>query len=88
MVKTMANDGSSSTTKQMDNSDSEFGDMIMTSATISGDVTASNIFISPGPSVVPVLNGQVAFEVTSNTSLTLKVKGSDGVVRSTTLTLS
>ena len=88
MVKTMANDGSSSATKQMDNSDSEFGDMIMTSATISGDVTASNLFITPGSSVVPTLNRQLTFEVTDNTTLTLKVKGSDGVVRSTTLTLT
>jgi hypothetical protein len=77
MVKTMANDGSSSTTKQMDNSDSEFG-----------DVTASNLLISPGSSVIPKLSGQLAFEVTNNTTLTLKVKGTDGVVRSATLNLS
>jgi hypothetical protein len=77
MVKGMSNDGSSSVTKQMDNSDSEFG-----------DVTASNLLISPGSSVIPKLIGQLAFEITNNTTLTLKVKGSDGIVRSAALTLS
>ena len=77
MVKGMSNDGSSSVTKQMDNSDSEFG-----------DVTAANLLILPGSSVIPKLIGQLAFEVTNNTTLTLKVKGSDGIVRSAALTLS
>jgi len=42
----------------------------------------------PPASVTPTTNGQMTFELTSNTSLTIKVKGSDGVVRSTILTLS
>jgi len=42
----------------------------------------------PPSSTTPVLNGQMVFELTSNTSLTIKVKGSDSVVRSTILTLS
>lgn len=46
------------------------------------------ISISPPASVTPATNGQMTFQLTSNTSLAIKVKGSDGVVRSTTLTLA
>lgn len=42
----------------------------------------------PGASVAPVDNGDVVFELTSNTTLTFKAKGSDGTVRSGTVTLS
>jgi hypothetical protein len=42
----------------------------------------------PATSATPAANGDMVFELTSNTSLKIKVKGSDGVVRSTTLTLS
>jgi hypothetical protein len=42
---------------------------------------------TPGSSVTPVDNGDVVFELTSNTSLTVKAKGSDGVVRSAILVL-
>jgi hypothetical protein len=43
---------------------------------------------SPGASVTPVDNGDVVFELTDNTTLTVKAKGSDGVVRSATITLA
>jgi hypothetical protein len=46
------------------------------------------IGFTPGASVTPVDNGDVVFELTNNTTLTIKAKGSDGVVRSATLTLS
>lgn len=36
----------------------------------------------------PVRNGELVFEATSNTSLTFKYRGSDGVVRSGSITLS
>ena len=36
----------------------------------------------------PKQNGQAAFELTSNTQLTIRVKGSDGTTRSVALTLS
>lgn len=39
-------------------------------------------------SVTPATNGEMMIELTSNTSLTFKVKGSDGTVRSAALTLS
>jgi hypothetical protein len=42
----------------------------------------------PATSATPLNNGDMCFETTSNTTLTVKFKGSDGVVRSTTLTLS
>ena len=43
---------------------------------------------SPGASQTPANNGQVTFELTNNTTLTFKAKGSDGTVRSGTVTLS
>jgi hypothetical protein len=43
---------------------------------------------TPGSSVTPVDNGDVVFEATSNTSFKVKLKGSDGVVRSGTITLA
>jgi hypothetical protein len=42
---------------------------------------------SPGASVTPADNGDVVFELTNNTTLTVKAKGSDGVVRSGTILL-
>lgn len=46
------------------------------------------IGFTPGASVTPVDNGDVVFELTNNTTLTVKAKGSDGVVRSGTITLA
>lgn len=43
---------------------------------------------TPGTSVTPVDNGDVVIEFTNNTTLTFKGKGSDGTVRSGTLTLA
>ena len=53
-----------------------------------GPFNFSNITITPSSSVTPSSNGQATFQLTSNTQFTIKVKGSDGVVRSSTLTLS
>jgi hypothetical protein len=44
--------------------------------------------VAIGASVAPVSNGELIFQATSNTSLTFKYKGSDGTVRSASLTLS
>jgi hypothetical protein len=46
------------------------------------------IGFTPGASVTPVDNGDVVFELTNNTTLTIKARGSDGVVRSGTITLA
>lgn len=43
---------------------------------------------TPGSSVTPEDNGDVVFEATDNTTFTIKLKGSDGTVRSGTVTLS
>jgi hypothetical protein len=43
---------------------------------------------TPGASVTPAANGDVVFELTNNTTLTVKAKGSDGTVRSGTVTLA
>lgn len=44
--------------------------------------------VTPGASVTPSSNGSVVMELTSNTALTFKAKGSDGTVRSGVVTLS
>jgi hypothetical protein len=50
---------------------------------------ASPLMFKPGSSVAPTNNGDVIFELTSNTSFTIKAKGSDGTVRSSAaITLS
>lgn len=46
------------------------------------------IRFKPSSSSTPQNNGDLTFEATSNTSLKIKFKGSDGVVRSATLALS
>ncbi len=51
-------------------------------------LTASDIIWSPSASISPVINGQLTVEKTSNTTLTFKLKGSDAVVRSGTITLT
>ena len=43
---------------------------------------------APGSSQVPVSNGDVTFQLSSNTLLTFKARGSDGTVRAASLTLS
>lgn len=48
----------------------------------------SNIFLRPSASLTPAANGDLTIEATNDTTLTLKLKGSDGTVRSGTITLS
>lgn len=43
---------------------------------------------TPKTSATPAYNGDLVIQATSNTSLTFKLKGTDGVVRSGTITLS
>ncbi|MDW9547736.1 hypothetical protein [Sinorhizobium meliloti] len=47
-----------------------------------------NVSLFPAASVTPTVNGEMTFQLTSNTSLAIKVKGSDGVVRTASLTLA
>jgi len=47
-----------------------------------------NFSQKPAASVTPEDNGELAFEATSNTSVTVKLKGSDGTVRSAVLTMA
>ena len=45
--------------------------------------------VGPTPaSATPAMAGEMVFQLTDNTTLVVKVKGSDGVVRSATLTLA
>jgi hypothetical protein len=49
---------------------------------------SGSIVQSPLASVTPANNGELVFEATSNTTITVKYKGSDGTVRSGTITLT
>lgn len=47
----------------------------------------SSMVVKPQATATPPSNGDMTFELTSDTSLTIKVRGSDGIVRSAILTL-
>lgn len=51
-------------------------------------MNADQIVIHPVASVAPIGIGDMVFQLTNDTTLVIKVKGSDGVVRSNTLTLA
>ena len=51
-------------------------------------MNAESVVIQPQASAVPNGIGDMVFQLTSDTSLAIKVKGSDGTVRSVTLTLA
>ena len=62
---------------------------------IAGTLTASGLvnangglMILPGSSVTPAVNNQLTFELTNDTTLTIKAKGSDGTVRTYAITLA
>lgn len=88
------------TTRPTKNLDVRGDTIISGNATITGNVGIGTsipshkldvdgaIQITPGSSVTPTNNGDVVFQLTSNTSLTIKARGSDGVVRSVALTLA
>lgn len=46
------------------------------------------VVLEPQAGATPQRPGDMVFELVSNTSLKIKVKGSDGTVRSVTLTLA
>lgn len=56
--------------------------------TVVTDPGTGGLALHPGSSVTPIGNGDLVVQATSNTSLTFKYKGSDGVVRSASLTLA
>lgn len=51
-------------------------------------MNTESFVITPPALVTPAGIGDMAFQLTNNTTLVVKVKGSDGVVRSATLTLA
>lgn len=57
-------------------------------ATTLDTLFSSNLTWTPPATVTPASNGQLTVEKTSNTTLTFKLKGSDGTVRSGTITLA
>jgi hypothetical protein len=73
------------------------GSSVNTSASLAESVKLSHdgsmtvlkdVFLSPSVLVNPSINGQLVAQATSNTSLTFKYQGSDGVIRSASLTLT
>jgi len=48
----------------------------------------SNVISRPSASITPANNSELVVEATSNTTLTFKLKGTDGTVRSGTITLA
>ena len=49
---------------------------------------ATSLVIKPQSSVTPTTNGDMVFQLTNNTTLVVKVRGSDGIIRNATLTLA
>ena len=49
---------------------------------------SGNLIIAPGSSVTPPATGQLMFEATANDRVTVKLRGSDGTVRSGIINLS
>lgn len=52
------------------------------------DLVSANINLKPDASVTPANNGEMIIEATNNTTITFKYKGSDGTVRSGTISLT
>lgn len=50
--------------------------------------SSKGLIVQPQAIASPHIPGDMVFELTSDTSLKVKVKGSDGIVRSVTLTLA
>ena len=59
-----------------------------TNAVLGLNIENGNVFIHANASATPPKNSDVVIEATNNTTLTFKLKGSDGTVRSGTITLS
>jgi hypothetical protein len=57
-------------------------------AALAGATFTGAVVQTPAASVTPGSNGQLMVEATNNTTLTFKLKGDDGTVRSGTITLS
>ena len=63
------------------------------SVTTNGPITLSpngtgDVVVELDSSATPLNNGDLVIEATANTTLTFKLKGTDGTVRSGTITLS
>jgi len=52
------------------------------------DVKLRSVIQVPPSTITPASNGDLVFEATSNTTVTVKMRGSDGTVRSAALTLA
>jgi len=67
----------------------EINDLETQNLIITGQLNVSGITtLGLGPTSSPQLNSQMSFELTNNTTLTIRVKGTDGVLRSADITLS
>jgi hypothetical protein len=68
--------------------------ILATSLGIAGLSTTQNLIVTGittvglGTTSAPSSNSQMSFELTSNTNLRIKVRGSDGILRSANITLA
>jgi len=62
--------------------------VVLASVSANGSGLFKDLTIRPSASRTPAANGDLVFEATSNTTLTVKYKGSDGTVRSGTIILA
>jgi hypothetical protein len=62
--------------------------VILNSTSGTNVLTSGNLITVPAASITLTANGQMAFQATSNTTATLKYRGSDGTTRSVALTLA
>lgn len=63
-------------------------DVTSLQATLDAKALKAATVLNPAASATPTSNGDLMFEWTNDTTLTLKLKGGDGVVRSGTIALA
>jgi hypothetical protein len=85
-------DGATVTTAELNYVDGVTSSNIQTQldakAALAGATFTGAVVQTPAASVTPGSNGELMVEATNNTTLTFKLKGDDGTVRSGTITLS
>ena len=61
---------------------------VITNGSLAAVVTSQGLALTPPSSVTPAITGQLMFEATSDTGITIRYKGTDGTVRSAVIALT